>query len=134
MSDPVLTGASQVLLREMGLNDGAIERRKRIVGIEPADVTRIGTIRDVVVPNVEQYTEVFFNHLAALDEARPLLSSRALADHARQLKKEHLIGLASGDYGAKYVEQRLQLGLVYAKAGLDTRVFLGAFHHVLKSI
>jgi rsbT co-antagonist protein RsbR len=78
--------------------------------------------------------DTFFNHLAGLDEARILLASRAMAEKARQLKREHLLAMVQGDYGTKYVEQRLELGALYARAGLDTRVFLGAFHHLLKQV
>jgi rsbT co-antagonist protein RsbR len=34
----------------------------------------------------------------------------------------------------RYVEQRLELGLLYAKAGLEQRVFLGAFHHLMRNV
>ena len=42
--------------------------------------------------------------------------------------------MVQGEYGMKYVEQRIELGTLYAKAGLDARVFLGAFHQLLKHI
>jgi rsbT co-antagonist protein RsbR len=39
--------------------------------------------------------------------------------------------MVSGEYDAAYVEQRLVLGHVYSRAGLDLAVFLGAFNHLL---
>jgi rsbT co-antagonist protein RsbR len=125
---------SLALMRQMGLNSGAIERRKEIVGLAPADLTRIKTIRDIVLPHVEDSAAAFFDHLAGLEEARSLLANRALFEKAKRLKIEHLQGLVSGDYGADYVEQRIELGLLYAAAGLDTRVFLGAFHDLLQHV
>jgi rsbT co-antagonist protein RsbR len=76
----------------------------------------------------------FFSHLGKLEEARPLLGSRALLERARQLKREHLVAMVQGEYGPEYVVQRLELGSLYAKAGLDARVFLGAFHQLLKHV
>ncbi|MGN6652751.1 protoglobin domain-containing protein [Trinickia sp.] len=125
---------SLALMHQMGLNSTAIERRKQVVGLMPADLARITTIKDVVLRQLDDYSAAFFDHLASLDEARTLLENRALAEKARHLKRDHLRGLVSGEYGTDYVEQRIELGLLYAAAGLDTRVFLGAFLNLLKHI
>jgi len=134
MTDPNQRSASQSSMQEMGINDASIERRKKIVGFETADLARIAAIKDLVTQHADDYTATFFNHLSGLDEARPLLASRAILERARQLKKEHLVAMVQGDYGRKYVEQRLELGSLYARAGLDPRVFLGAFHQLLQHI
>lgn len=134
MTELIQQSASQTLMHEMGLNDASIERRRKIVGLEPADAGRIAALRDLMVRGVDDYVKMFFDHLAGLEEARPLTSSRASLDRARQLKREHLVAMVQGDYGTKYVEQRLELGLLYSKVGLDARVFLGAFHHLLKNV
>ena len=125
---------SLALMHQMGLNSGAIDRRKQIVGLTPADLTRIATIKEVVLRQLDTCAAAFFDHLTSLDEARTLVDNRALSERARHLKLEHLRGMVSGDYGAQYVEQRIELGLLYAMAGLDLRLFLGAFLSLLKCI
>ena len=134
MADGIQQAASKALLREMGLDEANIERRKKIVGFEASDVPRIAAIRDLVTQHTDDYVTTFFNHLSGLDDARSLIASRAIAERARQLKREHLVAMVQGEYGMKYVEQRIELGTLYAKAGLDARVFLGAFHQLLKHI
>ena len=134
MADEIQQAASKALMREMGLDEANIERRKKIVGFEASDLPRIAAIRDVVTQHTDDYVTTFFNHLSGLDEARPLIASRAIVERARKLKKEHLVAMAQGEYGMKYVEQRIELGTLYAKVGLDARVFLGAFHQLLKQI
>ena len=134
MAEHTQQATSQVLLREMGISDAAIERRLTIVGFEPADLPRIAALKGVVVAHASECMEVFFTHLSKLDEAKVLLSSHALLDKARRLKRDHLLAMVQGDYGARYVEQRLELGALYAKVGLDARVFLGAFHQLLKHV
>jgi rsbT co-antagonist protein RsbR len=121
-------------MQEMGLSDAAIERRKQFVGFEAADLGRIAALREIVMEHADEYMAAFFAHLAGFDEARPLLANRGMLDRARQLKREHLVAMVQGDYGARYVEQRIELGSLYAKAGLDTRVFLGAFAQLLRHI
>jgi rsbT co-antagonist protein RsbR len=118
----------------MGITEQSVERRRRIVGLDPVDLENIAAVKDVVLAHVDQHTAVFFDYLSALDEGRLLLNNRALAARARQLERERLIATVQGVYGAAYVEQRLELAMLYSKAGLDLRVFLAAFHYVLKSV
>jgi len=88
----------------------------------------------VISSHVDEYVSLFFERLSALEEGRSLIANRLLAERARHLKKERLIATVHGDYGAAYVEQRLELTMLYSKAGLELRVFLAAFHYVLKGI
>ncbi|HVZ72069.1 MAG TPA: protoglobin domain-containing protein [Polyangia bacterium] len=125
---------AQTLMHEMGLDSGAIERRKRVVALEPDDLTRIAAVKHLVVEDAEGHTAAFFNHFANLDEARGLLSSKALLERARQLQKQHLRALVSGVYDLGYIEQRIEYAAVFASAGLEPRVFLGAFHMLLRSV
>lgn len=124
----------QLLMRDMGLDDQDIARRRSIVALEAEDLANIASIREVVVSQVEPLTAVFFDYLANLDEGRAVVANRAIAERARQLKQAHLHEMVQGDYGRHYVEQRLELALLYSKAGLPLRAFLGAFHHLLRSV
>jgi rsbT co-antagonist protein RsbR len=126
--------STQLLAKDMGLTPQSIERRRKIVGLEAQDLVRIDAIKELVSGHVDEFTTLFFDYLSPLDEARPMLSNRTIADRARKLKREHLLAMVQSDYGTAYVEQRLELALLYSKVGLDLRVFLAAFHHLLKGI
>ncbi|HEX3773985.1 MAG TPA: protoglobin domain-containing protein [Polyangiaceae bacterium] len=134
MADLADRTPSRLLSKEMGLTEQAVERRRRIVGLEARDLERIASIRGLITPRVDEYTSAFFNYLASLDEGRAALANRSVAERARQLKREHLVAMVQGDYGTEYVAQRLELAVLYSKAGLDLRVFLAAFHHLLETI
>jgi rsbT co-antagonist protein RsbR len=121
-------------MRAMALTEHNIERRKRYVELGPEDVRRIAGIQGVVSRSADPFVASFFDALTGLEEARPLMADRELLGQARALKREHVLAMVGGDYGAAYVEQRLQLGLLFGRVGLDTKVFLGAFHHMLRQI
>jgi rsbT co-antagonist protein RsbR len=134
VTDLVNQGSTQLLAREMGLTEQAVERRRRIVALEPADLARIAAIREVVLAHADQLVSSFFDYLGALDEGRALTKNGAVAARARELKRLHLIAMVGGDYGRAYLEQRLELATLYSRIGLDLRVFIAAFYHLLKSI
>src|SRR5262249_27181952 len=130
-----LTQASEkALMREMGLSEPNIERRRKYVALGPDDYGQIASIKEIVLHHAEEALPSFFNYLSALEEARALFANRELAERVRFLQREHIVSMVQGDYGLPYVEQRLTLGLLYSRAGLDVRVFLGAFHHLLRSL
>lgn len=125
---------AQLLVREMGLTAETVERRRRIVGLEAEDLQRIAAVREIVLARVDELTSVFFEYLGKLDEGRVLTSNRALTERARELKRSHLAAMVGGDYGTAYAEQRMELAALYGRVGLELRVFIAAFHHLLKTI
>jgi rsbT co-antagonist protein RsbR len=134
MSNRFVTLPDSKLAEEMGLTEQAVERRLRVVGLGPEDLTRISRIRDLVSKHGEEHAAVFFAFLSTLDEARDLMRNREALDLARKLKTEHLVAMVGGRYGLEYAQQRLKLALLYGRVGLEARVFLGAFHQLLRTI
>jgi len=125
--------AERNLMAEMQITDANIERRKKMVGLTAADLSRISGLKEIVLAHVDESTATFFEFLAGLEEAKGLVSKRDLMERARQLKSEHLAAMVQAHYDRHYVEQRIVLGLLYSEAGLDTRAFLGACHALLKN-
>jgi rsbT co-antagonist protein RsbR len=122
------------LQQTMRLTDRDIDRRKRFVGLEMDDLPRIAAVAHFVTERVDELTATFFDFLRDLDEAASLFRRSELLAEARRMKRAHLLALFGGIYDRFYVEQRLELGFLYSKVGLDTRVFLGAFHHLMRGV
>ena len=120
--------------RALEITDQDIARRKAFVGLEPVDIERIVSIKDLVVGKADDLSDVFFTFLRRIEEAAPLFERADLLTEAKRLKREHLIAMVQGKYDKAYVDQRLQLGMLYCKVALDVRVFLGAFHHLMKAV
>jgi rsbT co-antagonist protein RsbR len=121
-------------LERLQLSPDDIERRKAFVGLQPDDITWIAAIKNLVVCDVDRYASTFFGHLANIEEASGLIRNRSLLEQAKRLKHEHLVAMVQGEYGRDYMEQRVRLGVIYGRAGLDAKVFLGAFHILMRTI
>jgi rsbT co-antagonist protein RsbR len=122
----------EAVLANFGMSEEEIERRKRLVGIRPEDLAQITNVRGVVESHVDELTKAFFDHLGHDDARVPRYNE--LVAQARQLKGEHLLAMVRGPYDLAYARQRLQLGIVYGRFGLETSVFLGAYHDLLAGI
>jgi len=119
-------------LERLQLSPHDIERRKAFVGLQPEDVARIRSIQDIFLPNADRYVAAFFDHLAGIAETAKLSGSHSVLEEAKCLEHEHLVAMMQGDYGKDYMEQRVRLGMLYSRAGLDVSVLLGGFHVLMR--
>jgi rsbT co-antagonist protein RsbR len=111
-----------------------IERRLEFMALGPDDRTRIAGIKPDILDHLDEHVSAFFDHLAMFEEGRGLTTRGELLKEARQLKREHLVAMASGAYGREYVEQRFRLGQLYSRASIEVSIFMGAFHSLMTSI
>jgi rsbT co-antagonist protein RsbR len=118
-------------MENVGISEADIERRKKLVGLVPADYQRVARARPVIETNVDALTAAFFAYLSGIEGARVLLAYKELTNEAKALKRGHLLAMASGTYDLAYAEQRIRLALLYGRVGLENKIFLGAFHHLL---
>jgi rsbT co-antagonist protein RsbR len=126
--------SERTVMSNVGITEQDLERRKKLVGLGPSDYQRIAAVRDLVERNADTLTTSFFEYLGGLEGARVLMSYKELTTEARALKRQHLLSMVSGKYDLDYVEQRIRLGLLYGRVGLETKVFLGAFQQLLANI
>jgi rsbT co-antagonist protein RsbR len=124
-----LAGQSRLVLTERD-----VERRKAVVALEAADIERILSVRDLVTGKVDAYVATFIGALEALPEAAPIFAAPGILSEVKARKREHLVASVGGEYGVAYAEQRIALGMLYSRVGLEARVFLGAFHGLMTAI
>lgn len=115
------------------IDDNEIEQRKKFVSLDSDDIKKVLKVADIVAKHADEFTKQFFDHLSKFNEARGILAPTIL-EEATRLKKDHLLNLVSGKYDRNYVEERIKIGAIYGKAGLAPKLFLGAFHCLMRFI
>jgi rsbT co-antagonist protein RsbR len=119
---------------QFSLSDADIERRKIIVDLAAEDISRITKLKELIAQEGDRYSEEFLRYLRDLGEAPALFGRRDALAETRRRKREHLTALTNGVYDQTYLEQRAPLTLLYSRYGLETRTFLGAFHHLSRAL
>jgi rsbT co-antagonist protein RsbR len=122
------------LLSEMGITEAEIHARLQAVRFSQQDCQRIRGLQEVLERSADTATMQFIDYLKDSVEIQPLLKNGQLVEEIRRLKKAHILAMAAGEYGTEYVQQRIELGLIYSAIGLDVKWFLGAFHHLMRTI
>jgi len=130
----MLYKTSTAQLRPLSVTDQDVELRKNAVGLEQEDIERISSLKNIIEPRVDYHTEAFFNRLAQIGGTSSLFAQHDALQEAKQRKREHLFAMVRGKYDRDYVEQRVDLAVLYSLYGVEARPFIGAFQQLMQSI
>ena len=112
---------------EPGMSDETFERRKRFCRLTDADSALLSELSAVFARHSDEVVDRFYKHLMDFEELRPLLADGKSVERLKGFQRKYLESLASGDYGAKYAENRLRIGRKHNEIGLDPEWYLGTY-------
>lgn len=122
------------LVDEMRITEAELERRKEWLGFGADDTTRLRKVRDVAVEYADEVIEDLYEHFLAFPETRAFFADPGVLDHVKKMQLEYFKGLTEGDYGVEYARNRLLIGAVHGRIGLDVKWYLGAYSFYLEAV
>jgi putative two-component system response regulator len=106
-----------------------ITLRKQYTELTEEDVILLTEVRPIVEAHLYELVEAFYSHLLQFEETRKILKDEDTVNRLKEAQGRYLTSLFSGDYGPRYVEDRMRIGEVHYKIGVEIRWYLGAVHH-----
>ena len=77
--------------------------------------------------HADRFLSSFYRHLLSFDGTRHLLSDPAVKERLLTKQREYLLSLATPGFDDRYVEERVRMGEVHQRIGLDLRWYMGAY-------
>ncbi len=124
----------QSLMREMGLTEQEIARRKAFLLFRDEDVEHLRGLHELAEKYADAVIEDFYDHLFAFEESREFFSDPAVLARVKAAQKQYFLRLTQGDYGTAYVEDRLRVGTAHERINLPLKLYLGAYSFYLQTI
>lgn len=124
----------EVIARELGLDLRDIVQRKDALDITDADIARLRHIHHRLAPYQQGLVDSFHEYLSNFPELRPFLDD---ADRMHRLKRAQLAyfnRLTAGDYSVRYIKDRLRVGVVHQRIGLEPKWYIGAYRKYLSEL
>jgi signal transduction histidine kinase len=115
------------LVHEIGMTDAEVEGRKRYLGFDAADEHRLLRLRELVGDRSEPIVEAFYRHLLAFDETRAFFSDPEEVARIKVAQRRYFERLTEGSYDRAYAEERLRVGAVHERVGLEVKYYLGGY-------
>jgi rsbT co-antagonist protein RsbR len=126
----LLTG----LMSSMGITLDEIEHRKRYLEFEAVDEERLKAVNELARNYAEPVIEAFYRHLTTFADTSAFFSNPSTLERVKRLQVNYFLRLTQGTYDAAYIEERLKIGAVHERIGLDIKYYLGSYNLYLREV
>ena len=122
----------KTLVEQMKISDVEIGRRKDLLNLTSEDFKALVTHKSLIEENMDYIVETFYKQQTQIDEISLLIGD---ADTLRRLQnalRKYVLDLFSGYYDTEYVNNRLRIGLVHKRIGVEPKLYLSAVRTLTK--
>ena len=88
-------------------------------------------IDPIVSKNVDDVMESTYGHFLSFEETRSFFPDKNTLNRARSAQADYFRRLTKGDYGQRYVENRLRVGSTHYHIDLDPKWYIGSYNRAL---
>ncbi|MEB2398569.1 EAL domain-containing protein [Parapusillimonas granuli] len=112
---------------EIGLDHRELAERKQFLELTDDDARRLRLVNERLRGHYHRLADAFYDHLTSFDQLRKLLGADEQLARLKHVQSAYFHSLMAGDYGADYVRDRLRVGLVHQRIGIEPKWYLGAY-------
>lgn len=127
---------ADTLVAALKIDAAEIARRKAFLDFTEADIAHLVALHDRIEANGDCafFVDAFYRHLLAFEETARLIKDEKILARLKETQTAYFHSLTAGDYGPPYVRDRLMIGAVHERVGLDPKWYLGAYCKYLSLI
>lgn len=122
------------VVAEMGLDSDHIVQRKAFLEFTEEDVHLLRRVHALLNESKYSFADEFYEHLLKFPELHPFLSDAEGLARLKKAQTTYFASMTAGEYGDDYVRNRLRVGVVHQKVGLDTQWYVGAYRKYLSQL
>lgn len=123
----------KTLLEQMRITDSAIKQRKELLSFTAFDAEILAAFAPIITENLDDLVLEFYRIQTAIPEIALLIGDVDTLNRLQSAQRKYLLDLFSGVYDLEYVNNRLRIGLVHKRIGVEPRLYLSATH-ILKEL
>ena len=122
------------LFQRIGLDRTELHTRTRFLGWTSADGARLNQHADSLRAFHDAFVDDLYNHMRGFEPLSRLLRDDQTLSRLKGSQREYYRTLLAGPYDYKYVHERLRVGMVHERIGLEMKWYLGAYRLYLDSL
>lgn len=123
----------QTLLEQMRITEFDIANRKALLFLSDADVERLKSHKSVIEAKIDPLVAKFYQMQTSIAEIALVIGDADTLGRLRNAQRKYVLDLFSGLYDLEYVNNRLRIGLVHKRIGVEPKLYLSAIS-TLKSL
>jgi diguanylate cyclase (GGDEF)-like protein/PAS domain S-box-containing protein len=122
------------IAHEIGLDGEEIAARMRFLQFDEADASALRAVHELLEQERDTFSDSFYEHLLAFPHLRELLGDADALARLRRAQSSYFSGLTAGTYDEAYIRDRLRVGAVHQRIGLDPKWYIGAYRKYLSDL
>lgn len=122
------------ITRELGLDQDGITRRKQFLELSLADIEALQRVHVMLREDRFDFADIFYQHLLQFRELHAFLSDAESLARLKRTQAAYFDSLTAGVYDDDYVRNRLRIGAVHQRIGLEPQWYIGAYRKYLSAL
>ncbi|WP_334157736.1 GGDEF domain-containing protein [Oryzomicrobium sp.] len=120
----------QTLLEQMHISELDIEYRKQLLNFTPEHASALAACLPVIAERIDDLVDAFYRAQTSVDEIALLIGDADTLGRLRTAQRRYILDLFSGFYDVEYVNNRLRIGMVHKRIGVEPRLYLSGIHEL----
>jgi len=114
------------LLEQMQISDLEIANRMELLSLTKSALSQIAQHKELIEDKIDLIVGEFYEKQTEIDEISLLIGDAETLSRLRNAQRKYVIDLFSGKYGSEYVNNRLRIGMVHKRIGVEPKLYLSA--------
>lgn len=110
----------------MQISDVEIARRMELLNLDKNALDLLCGQQRLVEENIDAIVEEFYKRQTEIDEIALLIGDADTLRRLRNAQRQYVIDLFSGNCNSEYVNNRLRIGMVHKRIGVEPKLYLSA--------
>jgi len=123
----------KTLLEQMKINEIEIDRRKELLDFTLDDSENLKACNSIIQKEIDNIVSSFYDQQTEVEEISLIIGDSDTLERLREAQREYILALFAGFYDMEYVNNRLRIGLVHKRIGVEPKLYLSAMR-ALKQI
>ena len=119
-------------MARLKLDAREIESRRAFFELTDDDLARLASLRTFADRHSKEIVDALYELILGHADSRAFFSDEAMVQRVKSLQSEYFMGLFAGRCDVPYVEDRLRVGAVHERIGLQPKWYIGAYSRYLR--
>lgn len=114
------------LLEQMQISDVEIANRIELLGLDKDAFRLLSSHKILIEANIDIIVDEFYEKQTKINEISLLIGDAETLVRLHNAQRKYVVDLFSGNYDSEYVNNRLRIGMVHKRIGVEPKLYLSA--------
>lgn len=116
----------KTLYEQMQISDVEIARRMELLCLNAESLRLLASHKVIIEDNIDAIVDEFYEKQTEIDEISLLIGDADTLRRLRFAQRQYVLDLFLGRYDSEYVNNRLRIGMVHKRIGVEPKLYLSA--------